>query len=73
MLYIAALIIPPLALLISGKPIQAIISALLWIPSMIFALLGGGLLWIILAIHAILVVRDHNTRKMLEDISRNTK
>lgn len=70
MLYLLAIVIPPLALLLSGKPFQALISAVLWIPSVIFALLGGGLLWIILAVHALFVVRDRNTRKMMEDMQR---
>lgn len=71
MLYLIAIVIPPLALLLSGKPFQAIFSLAFWVLAWIFSLfLGAGfVMWLILATHAILVVRDRNTRKMMEDIS----
>jgi uncharacterized membrane protein len=72
MLYLVAIIIPPLALLLSGKPFQAISSLVLWILAWVFSIfLGAGVvMWLILAAHAIFVVRDRNTRKMMEDIRR---
>ncbi|TNE67094.1 MAG: YqaE/Pmp3 family membrane protein [Alphaproteobacteria bacterium] len=72
MLYLVAFFIPPLALLLAGKPFQCIISGIFWILSwFLFAFLGAGfLLWLILAVHAIMVVRDRNTRKMMEEIHR---
>lgn len=74
MMYILALLLPPLALLLSGKPFQAIISAAFWILAWILAIFGAGfIVWVILAVHAILVVRDHNTRKMMEDIARQSR
>ncbi len=69
MLYLVALIIPPLALLLAGKPFQAILSAIIWILAWILAIFGAGfIMWAILAVWAIMVVRDRNTRKMMEDM-----
>ena len=43
MLYLLAIVIPPLAVLLIGKPVQAVLNLgltlLLWIPGMIHALL----------------------------------
>lgn len=47
--YILALLLPPLSILLAGRPIVAIISFLVWIPAIIFS---GGLthpMFIILA------------------------
>ncbi len=72
MLYLVALIIPPLALLLCGKPIQAILSAVIWIIAWIFAIFGAGFfMWVILAVWAIMVVRDRNTQKLIEEARRN--
>ncbi|UTW54965.1 hypothetical protein [Kordiimonas sp. SCSIO 12610] len=70
MLYLVALILPPLALLLCGKPFQAIISAVIWILAWIFAIFAGlgFFMWIVLAVWAVLVVRDRNTRKMMEEL-----
>lgn len=38
--YILALLLPPLAILLTGRPIIAIIVFVLWIPALIFS---GGL------------------------------
>lgn len=71
MLYLIALLIPPLALLLCGKPFQAILSAVIWILAWIFALFGAGfIMWVILAVWAIMVVRDRNTRKFIEEARR---
>jgi len=71
MLYLLAFLIPPLALLLSGKPFQAVISAIAWILAWVLAIFGAGfIMWLILAAHAVFVVRDRNTRKMMEDISQ---
>mgnify|MGYP003122326124 CR=1 FL=1 len=74
MMYILALLLPPFALLLCGKPFQAIFSAILWVLAWILAIFGAGfIVWVILAVHAILVVRDRNTRKMMEDIARQSR
>lgn len=61
MLYIVAFFLPPVAVLFSGKPIQALVNFLLCF-----------LFWIPAVIHALLVVRDHyadrRTRKIVRAI-----
>ncbi len=43
MLYLVAILLPPVAVLIAGKPVQAVLNVLLtlmlWVPGMIHALL----------------------------------
>lgn len=55
MMYLLAVILPPVAVLFSGKPIQAflnlILTAFFWFPG---------------AIHAILVVKDSKDDKRME-------
>jgi len=71
MMYLLAILIPPLALLLSGKPFQAILSAVVWILAWVLTIVGAGfIMWLILAAHAVFVVRDRNTRKMMEDVAR---
>ena len=69
MLYLLALLIPPLALLLCGKPFQAIFAAVIWIIAWFLTILAGAgfIVWVILAVWSIMVVRDRNTRKMLEE------
>lgn len=55
MLYILAIFLPPLAVLLVGKPFQAIINFFLCF-----------LVWIPAVIHAILVVRDYKADKRME-------
>ena len=71
MLYLLALLLPPLAILLCGKPFQSIISGVFWIASIVLTIFFGAgfILWLILAIHAIMVVRDRNTRKMMEEFA----
>lgn len=71
MLYLVALLIPPLALLLCGKPIQAILSAIIWILAWIFAIFGAGfIMWVILAVWAIMVVKDRNTKQLIDEARR---
>jgi len=71
MLYLVAIIIPPLGLLLCGKPFQAIISLIFWVLAWVFSIfLGAGVvMWLILAAHAVFIVRDRNTRKMMEEVA----
>jgi uncharacterized membrane protein YqaE (UPF0057 family) len=52
MLYLLAIILPPLAVLLTGRPLQALLNLfltmLLWIPGML---------------HAILVVNEHKANQ----------
>ncbi|WP_374381319.1 hypothetical protein [Dongia sp.] len=65
MIYLVALVFPPLALLLYGKIFQAILNLLIYVLAwvvFIFSLFLGGspgfVLWMIAALHAILVVND---------------
>ncbi|MBL4789578.1 MAG: hypothetical protein JKY60_11190 [Kordiimonadaceae bacterium] len=70
MLYLFAIIAPPLALLLCGKPIQAFLSGCFWALAFFLWIFGAGtVIWLVLAAHALFVVRDRNTRRMLEDIA----
>jgi len=73
MLYLVALLIPPLALLLCGKPIQAILSAVLWVIAWITSVIFGAgfIMWVILAIWSIMVVKDRNTKKLIEEARRD--
>ena len=55
MLYILAFFLPPVAVLLVGKPIQALLNLFL---SLLFYVPG--------VIHAILVIRDHKADKRME-------
>ena len=60
MLYLLALLLPPLAVLLCGKPFQALLN-------LVLTLLG----WHPGAIHAILVVNSHENDKRTERIIRS--
>lgn len=59
MLYIVAILCPPLAVLLCGKPIQAILNVVLS-----FLLYFPGML------HALVVVADHNADKRTARLER---
>jgi hypothetical protein len=68
MMYLVALILPPLALFLVGKPFQGILNLILWLASIVFALtiLGftiGFVLWAIAAVHAVFVVNGAKADK----------
>lgn len=77
MIYLIAIVIPPLALLMEGKIFQAIINALFWILGIIFVLFGGFILWAITIVHAIIVVHgarsDARTQKIVDAINSDKK
>lgn len=61
MMYLCALLLPPLALFLSGKPFQGILNLILWLGAVVFAItiIGftvGFVLWVVCAVHAIFVV-----------------
>jgi len=59
MKFLLAIILPPLAVLLCGKPIQFLLNILLtlffWIPG---------------SIHAVLIVQEHNANKRHEKLMR---
>ncbi|MDT0681793.1 hypothetical protein RM543_03775 [Roseicyclus sp. F158] len=59
--YILALLLPPLSILLAGRPIVAIVTFIIWIPSI---LISGGLghpIFILLA--WILIYQSHADRR----------
>jgi hypothetical protein len=59
--YVLALFLPPLSILLAGRPVVAIITFLIWIPAIIFS---GGLthpMFIVLA--WILIYQSHADRR----------
>ena len=73
-MYLLALILPPLAILLSGRPFQAVINALLWVLGLILLILPfvpGLFTWGIAALWAVLVVRGRRQevrdRRLVED------
>ena len=56
-MYLIAMICPPLAVLICGKPVQAVLNLFLCL-----------LLWLPGIIHAFAVVKEHNSNKRVEKL-----
>ncbi|CDQ20978.1 YqaE/Pmp3 family membrane protein [Halobacillus karajensis] len=53
--YLLAIFLPPVAVLMVGRPIQAVLNFFLWL-----------LLWVPGSIHAILVVNEHKADKRMK-------
>lgn len=76
MLYLIAFFLPPLALLLTGKPFQAIISFVLYVLAWIglfFFLIPGFLCWAVAVGHAILVINGKRADQRAEKIARAVK
>ena len=63
MLYLVALILPPLTLFLSGKPFQGVLNLILWLGAVVLTILivtasVAFVLWVICAVHAIFVVHS---------------
>ncbi|MBU8543216.1 MULTISPECIES: hypothetical protein [Roseomonadaceae] len=77
MMYLLALIVPPLAILMSGKPFQSVFNGLLWIGGLLFILLpfvAGQAAWGIAVIWALAVVHGRRSeardRQLVEEALR---
>jgi Mg2+/citrate symporter len=65
-MYLLAILLPPLAILLSGRPFQAIFNAVLWLAGLVLMILPfvpGLLTWAIAAVWAVMVV---NSEKQAE-------
>ncbi len=60
MMYLLALVVPPLAVLLSGRPFQAVFNGILWVLGLLLLLLpfvpglpilGIVVLWALLVVH----------------------
>lgn len=74
MMYLLAIVLPPLALLFQGRVFQALLNLVLFAFSLVFALLSFGTLWMICVAWAVVVVyRDRDearTRRIVADTLR---
>jgi hypothetical protein len=66
MRFLIAILCPPLALILCGKPIQAVLSLILWVAGV----LTFGITWIIATIHAWVVIAgreaEARSRKLIK-------
>ena len=62
MLYILAILLPPLSIALAGRPILGIVVFLIWIPALIFS---GGLTHPMFILLAWLVVHQCGTAKIV--------
>ncbi|TCZ66650.1 hypothetical protein [Roseicella aquatilis] len=73
-MYLLALLLPPLAILLAGRPFQAILNGLLWLAGMVLLVLPfvpGLLTWGLAVVWAVMVVRgqkqEARDRRLVED------
>ncbi len=82
MIYLLAIVLPPLALLLYGRVLQAIINLVIWLAAVIvfvasLTLLAGlsAALWLVCVVHAILVINrvqnDRRNRALIDAIERS--
>ncbi len=77
MSYLLAILVPPLAILLQGRPFQAVFNAILWVGGLLFILLpfvvGQGA-WLLAVIWAIVVVYNRRSeardRRMIDEALR---
>jgi hypothetical protein len=77
MSYLLAILVPPLALLLQGRPFQAVFNAMLWIGGLVFILLpfvAGQAAWLVAVIWAVAVVHnrrgEQRDRRMIDEALR---
>jgi len=79
-MYLLAILVPPLAILMQGRPFQAVFNGLLWLFSLVFVLLpfvAGQAGWLAAVIWAVAVVynrrQDARDRRLVEDALRQDR
>lgn len=60
MRYLLALLIPPLSILLSGRPITAVLNLLFWVLGLLFAVVGLLVTWPLATLHALLLTHQDN-------------
>jgi uncharacterized membrane protein YqaE (UPF0057 family) len=75
-MYLLAIFLPPLAVLLSGRPFQAVFNAALWLLGLVLIVLPfvpGLMTWALAAGWAVLVVRSRRRaerdRRLVENAS----
>lgn len=73
-MYLLALVLPPLAILLSGRPFQAVFNGLLWFAGLVLLVLpfvpglftlGVTVLWALMVVHS--RRRETRDRRMVDD------
>ncbi len=77
MSYLLAILVPPLSLLLQGRPFQAVFNGLLWLGSLLFIIfpfVAGQAGWLVAVIWAVAVVynrrQEDRDRRLVEDALR---
>jgi len=74
MIYILAVLLPPLALLLNGQPFSAIFNLILIVPCIIFGLIFPAL-FLVPSLHAVIAVHmkreDRKHRELVAAIERH--
>ena len=74
MIYILAVFLPPIALLLNGQPLSALLNLIIIIPCIVFGLVFW-VLFFIPSIHAVLAIHmkreDRKHRDIVEAIERH--
>jgi hypothetical protein len=74
MIYILAVFLPPLALLLNGQPLSALLNLVILVPCLIFGLVFWGLL-VVPSLHAVLAIamkrEDRKHREIVDAIERH--
>ena len=74
MIYILAIFLPPLALLLNGQPISALLNAVMFVPCMVFGLLFP-VLFIVPSAHAVIAIsmkrEERKHRELVDAIERH--
>ena len=74
MIYILAVLLPPLGLLLNGQPFSAILNLVLIVPCVIFGLIFPAL-FVVPSLHAVLAIamkrEDRKHRELVNAIERH--
>ena len=74
MIYILAVFLPPLALLLNGQPLSALLNLIILVPCLVFALVFWVLL-LVPSLHALIAVHmkreDRKHRELVDAIERH--
>jgi sterol desaturase/sphingolipid hydroxylase (fatty acid hydroxylase superfamily) len=77
MMYLLSILVPPLAIMLQGRPFQAIFNGVLWLFSLVFILLpfvAGQAGWLIAVIWAVAVTynrrQDARDRRLIDEALR---
>jgi hypothetical protein len=65
-MYLLAFLVPPMAILLSGRPVQAVLNALLWVIGLVLLVLPfvpGLVTWGLAVAWAVLVVRGRRQQE----------